>query len=280
VTKNIDSARGRLLPTYRWDETDYLSNSEMKLRDLTSQLLIDFIEGSDDPEAFTPPKGIISPIVAMNVHKRSSAMRQAEAQIATGQIVAPPPSLIPTSMASGREIPGVEDGYMSGDHPSQELFAYNRLGKKSWQNKRFGEHCLKAIGFAHPNGTVTSSDAQTRVKAHAPGLGIYGTNGDGLEEWVVISTKAPIATIDENERQAALISRVTGAVDLTSPLLDRHVTDAITHLSERDPLPEHDSELVLGKKALLLEALEFYDGSEDNPFYPVIQTVYLTQIQQ
>lgn len=217
----------------------------------------------------------------MNVRKRSSAVRRAEADIAAGDIVAPPPSLIPTFMASGHELPGVEDGYMRDDHPSQELFAYNRLQKTSWLNRRFGEHCLKAIKFAHPHGQVEPSALPVRVKAHAPTASAAGgRRAKGLDEWVVISTKAPIATIHENARQAALISRVTGAVDLTSPKLSAEVTEAISDLSAHDPLPDHESAAVLAQKALLLDALIAHDGSGTNPFYPVIQTVYLTQLER
>lgn len=281
VTEKARNFRDRLLPTYRWDEKDKLSSSELELRRTTSSLLLDFLHQSKDgqTEAFIPPEDIIFPIVAMNVRKRSSAMRQAEALIEAGDIVAPPSSLIPTFMASGREIPGVEDGYMRADHPSQELFAYNRLQKKSWLNRRFGEHCLKAIGFAHPHGEVVPASAPTRVKAHAPALVPSGKHTKGLDEWVVVSTKSPIATIRENGRQASLISRVTGAVDLTSPELGSEVTQAIIDLSEHDPLPNHESAQVLAQKALLLDALEFYDGTDVNPFYPVIQTVYLTQLR-
>lgn len=282
MTENARTFRERLLPTYRWDEKDKLSSSELELRRTTSSLLLDYIHQSNEEQTdvFVPPEGIIFPIVAMNVHKRSSAMRRAEALIEAGEMVAPPPSLIPTFMASGREIPGVEDGYMTADHPSQELFAYNRLQKKSWLNRRFGDHCLRAIGFAHPHGEVAPATALTRVKAHAPTHVLSEKRTRGLEEWVVVSTKSPIATIRENGRQASLISRVTGAVDLTSPELDSDVTQAIIDLSEHDPLPDHESAKVLAQKALLLDALELYDGTETNPFYPVIQTIYLTQLQQ
>jgi hypothetical protein len=217
----------------------------------------------------------------MNVAKRSAAMHQAEAGIAGGAIVAPPTSLIPTFMVSGHRIPGLEDGYMTYDHPSQELFAYNRLGKRSWLNARFAQHCLRAVGFAHPSGTVEASSAGSlRVKAHSSMPRLEGADSNGLDAWAVVSTKSPIATIRENGRQASLISRVTGAVDLTSPELTWGETDAITWLADHEALPESDVEFALGQKAVLRDALERLDESEKNPFYPVVQTIYLTQQPQ
>jgi len=214
-----------------------------------------------------PPIGVVLPIADMNVAKRSAAMRQAEAGIAEGTIVAPPTSLIPTFMVSGHRIPGLEDGYMTGDHPSQELFAYNRLGKRAWLNSRFAQHCLRAVGFAHPSGIVeTSGSGSVRAKAHSSMPRLEDAHSYGLDAWAVVSTKSPIATIRENGRQASLISRVTGAVDLTCPELSLDEAEAITWLADHEALPEHDIEYALGRKAILRDAIERFDGSEKNPF--------------
>jgi hypothetical protein len=244
--------------------------------------LLDFRRAADkgSREAL-PPADIIRAIASMNVAKRSVAIRNAEAMIKNGEISKPPSSLIPTFMAAGRELPGVEDSYMKEDHPSQELFAYNRLGKRSWLNRRFGEHCLTAIGFAHPSGIVEPAIAPTRVKAHRPEIISVGGSVNGIsDEWIVISSKNPVAQIYENERQAALISRVTGAVNVNkSTHLEKKTLDAIVHLSRPESVFEHDESTILGQKALILAALEQFDGADDSPFYPVIQTMYLTQIQ-
>jgi len=270
------------LPTYRWDEDDKLSDSETELRTHTSRLLNDFRShavkaGIDD----LPPSDIIDAIATMNVAKRSSATRRAEHLIADGVIQRPPASLIPTFMQSGHEIIGLEDRYMTNDHPSQELFAYNRLAKRSWLNRRFGEHCLRAIRFAHPHGIVRASDTPTRVKAHSTAhVGMQTAQAKSQEEWVIVSSKSPIATIEEKGRQASLISRVTGAVDLTSPALKPDVIDAISDLARHEIVPEHAATTVIGQKAVLLDAIVNHDEREDNPFYPVIQTVYLTQLAQ
>lgn len=282
MSNNNEKRQERLLPTYRWDEGSKLSDSETELRSYTSRLLNDFrtqaVEaGYDD----LPPSDIIDAIATMNVAKRSSATRRAERLIADGVIQRPPASLIPTFMQSGHEIIGLEDRYMTNDHPSQELFAYNRLAKRSWLNRRFGEHCLQAIGFAHPHGIVKASDAVTRVKAHSTvHVGLSSGHATGPDEWVIVSSKSPIATIEENGRQASLISRVTGAVDVTSPVLKPDVIEAITDLARHEIIPEHAANTVLGQKAVLLDAILAHDEREDNPFYPVIQTVYLTQLAQ
>ena len=223
-----------------------------------------------------PPTSVIAPIIAMNVAKRTSATYKAEELIEKGEISIPPASLIPTFMNSGHEIPGVEDRYMWNDHPSQELFAYNRLGKKAWFNRRFGAHCLKAVKFAHPHGIVQPSDEPTRVKAHDT-LPPDAT-ADG---WLVVSSKAPIATIEENGRQASLISRVTGAVDMTNPWLYQDETDAFRELSKYVAEPgEEPTPRVMAQKAMLLAALERHEGNANSAFHPVIQTVYLTQRPQ
>lgn len=271
------SAHDRLLPTYRWSQKDQrVSGTEKDLGRLTSLRLINFLHEFGEDETL-PPEGVILPIVGMNVHKRTAAVQRAQELIVAGEVSAPPPSLIPTFMASGHEIAGIEDGYMTHDHPSQELFAYNRLGKKSWLNRQFGEHCLRAIGFAHPHGDVQAATSPTRAKAHSPMIGLTDVDSNGLDEWAVISTKTPIATIHENGRQASLVSRVTGAVDLTSSELADQELHAITWLSQHEMLPEHASDVALGNKALLLDAIERHDGSSKNPFYPVIQTIYVTQ---
>lgn len=267
--------RDRLLPTYRWTKDGKPSGSEIQLGRQTSNLLLDFLHEHGDVSM--PPEGVILPIAAMNVAKRSAAMRQAESDITEGKLFAPPTSLIPTFMVSGHSIAGLEDGYMTNNHPSQELFAYNRLGKKSWLNVRFAQHCLRAVGFAHPNGITTPSVDSMRAKAHSPLAGLKGAEENGLNEWAVISTKSPIACILENGRKAELISRVTGAVDLTSPELRGEETEAITWLANHESLPETNVTYALGQKAILRDAVERLDGSEKNPFHPVLQTVYLTQ---
>lgn len=243
----------------------------------TSSVLRNFIlEKEELGRQVLPPSSVIAPIIAMNVAKRTSATRKAEQMVEKGEIEIPPASLIPTFMNSGHEIPGVEDRYMWNDHPSQELFAYNRLGKKAWLNRRFGAHCLKAISFAHPHGTVRPSDVETRVKAHAT----FGPD-DATEGWIVVSTKTPIATISENGRHASLISRVTGAVDISNTWLYADEADAIKELSEYDADPgESPTPAVLAQKAMLLSALERHEGNENSAFHPVIQTVYLTQQPQ
>ena len=277
--------RGRLLPTYRWDDWDgrdpaphQLSNLEDKLRASTANVLRDFVHESGlAGKQVLPPASVISPIIAMNIAKRTSATRRAEDLVEKGEITIPPASLIPTFMNSGHEIPGVEDRYMWNDHPSQELFAYNRLGKKSWLNRRFGEHCLKAISFAHPHGEVRASEAETRVKAHASTV----DTDTASEGWIIVSSKTPIASIDENGRRASLISRVTGAVDITSPWLYSDETEAILELSQHDRLPDDTPiSVTMAQKALLLNALNRHDGNQNSAFHPVIQTVYLTQQSQ
>lgn len=277
--------RGRLLPTYRWDDWDkdnsnphQLSELEGKLLVSTANVLHDYIQESGLAGLhILPPASVISPIIAMNIAKRTSATYKAEDLVEKGEISRPPTSLIPTFMNSGHEIPGVEDRYMHADHPSQELFAYNRLGKKSWLNQRFGAHCLKAIGFAHPNGHVEASDGHTRVKAH-----VLGPDADTASDgWVIVSSKTPIASISENGRRASLISRVTGAVDIRSPWLYQDEVTAIEELSRHDRLTdEQPLSVVMAQKALLLGALNRHDGSPDSAFHPVIQTVYLTQQTQ
>lgn len=271
----------RLLPTYRWDEKDSLSASQAELRSKTTKLLLEFRQSAPrDSRKTLPPENIIKPIVKMNVDKRTFAIHNAEEMIRQGEIATPPPSLIPTFMAAGRELPGVEDRYLKDDHPSQEIFAYNRLGKRSWLNKRFGQHCLTAIGFAHPSGSVEPAAAPTRVKAHRPAtIAGHRIQPDQTDDWTIISSKTPIALIQEDARKAALISRVTGAVDLSKLSDDHDALDAVTHLSRPESVFEHDEATILGQKALLLDRLEHFDEADDSPFYPVIQTVYLTQIQ-
>jgi hypothetical protein len=286
VSKIDTTYSGRLLPTYRWDDWDtrnpephQLSKLEDKLLASTSKVLHNFIQEAEEiGDHVLPPESVISPILTMNVAKRSSATRNAEVLIHKGEITTPPASLIPTFMNSGHTIPGVQDRYMLNDHPSQELFAYNRLHKKSWLNRRFGEHCLKAIGFAHPNGIVESSKHDTRVKAHASPYAL-DTSADG---WVIVSTKSTIASVYENDRRASLISRVTGAVDITSPTIGREEADAILELAQCDKIYENAASAasVIAQKALLLEALNRNDDTENNAFHPVIQTVYLTQQSQ
>jgi len=273
--------RARLLPTYRWDDWDDRtgqrpSDDKIKLRDSTARLLLDFARQT---KGTRPPESVIIPIVDMNIAKRTLAISRAEQLVEYGQITRPPVSLIPTFMASGHAILGVEDGYMLSDHPSLELFAYNRLGKKSWLNRRFGEHCLTAIGFAHPHGVVRPGDMPTRVKAHSPTPG-QQDGATGSEEWVIVSSKSPIATITENGRHASMISRVTGAVDLSSQQLSSAEKEAISQLAMHERFADLPPETVLGQKALLLDALERNDESPLTPFYPVLQTVYLTQLDQ
>lgn len=285
VNKNIVEHRARLLPTYRWDDWDErtgtkVSTDEDKLRASTRALLLEYLRGQngDTDELTHPPTEIIAPIVDMNIAKRSAATRQAEMLIEEGIINKPPVSLIPTFMASGHPIVGVEDGYMRADHPSQELFAYNRIGKKAWLNRRFGEHCLTAIGLAHPHGAVTPSYTPTRIKAH-PTTPIYDHSRSSMnDDWRIISSKTPIALIHENGRRAALITRVTGAVDLTSPELSEDERAAVRNLSDDSAERQYECVTTLGDKALLLSALDRTEGTEENPFYPVIQTVYLTQL--
>lgn len=268
----------RLLPTYRWDDEDNLSSSESELLKYTEKSLLSFRESmGDDAAVLLPPHSVVRPIVSMNIRKRTSATRRAEEAIERGEMIAPLTSLIPTFMASGHAITGVEDSYMKNDHPSQELFAYNRLGKNSWVNRRFGEHCLRAIGFAHPEGTVQASSGSTRAKAHSMGQSNVGSHSSIPDEWVIVSSKTPIATIEENGRVATLVSRVTGAVDLTNPHLTHQETEAIVELSGHEVVYEHQTTAVLAQKALLIDALLRMDDKDDNPFHPVIQTVYLTQ---
>lgn len=236
---------------------------------------MDFLHEHDDVPM--PPEGVVLPIVAMNVAKRSAAIREAVADIAAGKIVAPPTSLIPTFMTSGHSIAGLEDGYMTDNHPSQELFAYNRLGKRSWLNAKFAKHCLRAVGFAHPNGVTMPATESVRAKAHSPLAGLRHADSNGLDDWAVVSTKSPIASIYENGRKAELISRVTGAVELTSPELGLDETEAIAWLAKHESLPDTNIDFTLGQKAILGDAIERLDGSDKNPFYPVVQTVYLTQ---
>jgi hypothetical protein len=273
------------LPTYRWDDWDTrtgtkVSDDEDKLRASTSALLLEYLrEESESAEGLSrPPIEVITPIVNMNIDKRTAATKRAEVMVEQGVISRPPVSLIPTFMASGHAIIGVEDGYMRGDHPSQELFAYNRVGKKSWLNRRFGEHCLKAISFAHPGGLVEPAVAPTRVKAHSTDPIFDQSIADMNEDWKIVSSKTPIAVIRENGRSAALISRVTGAVDLASEQLSDDERIAIHSLAEQADIHTHDATTTLGNKALLLSALERSEESQDNPFHPVIQTVYLTQL--
>lgn len=278
--------QARLLPTYRWDEWDErkgqkVSTDEPKLFASTQKRLLEFLrenaaEAGSEPR---PPEDIINSIISMNVAKRSLATRRAEALIEKGEVLPPPISLIPTFMASGHVVLGVEDEYMKHDHPSQEVFAYNRLGKNSWLNLRFGEHCLTAMALAHPNGVVEPSAIPTRVKAHAT-VSRPSEEGAVANDWIIVSSKKPIATITENGRRASLISRVTGAVDTGSSLLKPHESDAIRNLSEHEVISNHVTAAAIGQKALLLHALERLEGLPDNPFYPVIQTVYLTQLDQ
>ncbi len=280
MSETPNTYQERLLPTYRWDRKHKLSSSESELLSYTEKSLLKFRESMEsDGNSLLPPQTVVRPIISMNVRKRTSATRHAEEAIARGEMIAPLTSLIPTFMASGHPIPGVEDSYMKDDHPSQELFAYNRLGKKSWVNRRFGEHCLRAIGFAHPEGTVrASSSASTRIKAHSVVQAGVASNGQHFpDEWVIISSKTPIATVEENGRIATLISRVTGAVDLTNPLLAQQETEALVDLSGHEVVHEHQTAAVLAQKALLVDALLRTDDTEGNPFHPVIQTVYLTQ---
>ncbi len=269
----------RLLPTYRWDRKHQLSSSETELLNYTEKSLLAFRESlPSDAAMLLPPHSVVRPIVSMNVRKRTSATRQAEEAIERGEMSAPHTSLIPTAMASGHAIRGVEDSYMKNDHPSQELFAYNRLGKNAWINRRFGEHCLRAVGFAHPEGTVRASSDLTRVKAHSVGHSNVSSRGRTIpDEWVIVSSKTPIATLEENGRVATLISRVTGAVDLTNPHLTTQETEAIVELSQHEVVYEHQTAAVLAQKALLVDALMRMDDNDDNAFHPVIQTVYLTQ---
>lgn len=286
MSERKNTYRGRLLPTYRWDDWDTRKSDPHQLSDLDGKLLVctaevlkDFMADMErDGTEVLPPQSVIFPILEMNVSKRSSATRKAEHLIEKGEITIPPSSMIPTFMNSGHAIPGVEDHYMGSDHPSQELFAYNRLGKTSWQNQKFGAHCLKAIEFAHPNGVVTATNGPLRVKAHESSR----DSDKESEGWVILSSKASIATIAENGRRASLISRVTGAVDITSPLLTKSETEAITELTgyERPFGDSTDTRVVMARKALLVDALLRTDGQESSPFRPVIQTVYLTQQPQ
>ncbi|MGB3945244.1 MAG: hypothetical protein WBK76_00180 [Candidatus Saccharimonadales bacterium] len=288
MINNIIDNRARLLPTYRWDEWDpsknrKVSSEEPALLSSTQELLLEYLhtlaeESNSDPR---PPEDVVRPIIALNVAKRSLATRYAEQLIERGEVSAPPISLIPTFMASGHVILGVEDGYMHADHPSQEVFAYNRIGKKSWLNRRFGEHCLTAVSLAHPNGIVDRPTEPTRVKAHSSLNLPQRSKGDqSLKNWVIVSSKTPLATIHENGRKASLISRVTGAVDLASPELASSEARAIRDLSEHEVISEQITATALGQKALLLNALERLEGCQENAFYPVIQTVYLTQLSQ
>ena len=232
---------------------------------------------SSEGRTVVPPTEVIAPIISMNVIKRTSATRRAEQLVEKGQIEIPLSSLIPTFMNSGHEIPGIEDPYLMHDHPSQELFAYNRLGKKAWLNRRFGQHCLKAVSFAHPHGSVQPSTMPTRIKAHATGADI----DHSTDSWIIASTKTPIARIDERGRQAQLISRVTGAIDMSNPLLHNEEIQAISELAQYDAeRGERLTPHILAQKAVLLDALERHEGDSNSAFHPVIQTVYLTQQPQ
>lgn len=270
---------GRLLPTLHWDKSWAESKPAMVMA-MSQRILGEFLEvhGSES-ENDLPPVDVVLPIAAMNVGKRMIMKQEAERSIKAGLLREPPTSYIPSFMGSGNFIPGLEDGYLNDDYPSLELFAYNRLGKKSWLNSRFAAHCLRAVGLAYPDGQVHASEPALRTKAHSASR-LTGQKTTDSEDWLIISSKSPIATVSKNGRDAMLVSRVTGAVDLSNPHLTNEESDSILELSMHEKIPDCDIERSLAQKALLADAIIRNDGSGESPFHPVIQTVYLTQLKK
>lgn len=234
------------------------------LREVTYQRYEDFLDGIDEDTAmhmWLPPYDVISSIVRVNSQKRQKAFRRT-VEAAQGNL--PPETIISSIMNYGAPIPGVADYYLDADYPSHEVFAYNRLGKLSMLNRRFGKRCIEAMQHAYPESVQVGAFENLRARVHR----ILDTSGEKL---AVISTKEAVDRRTHNDRTSLLVSRVTGVARLDHAVMDSGVKRAIETLAEH----ACSTDRLIGAKALLTDFVREYDDSE--AVLPVIQTMYQTQ---
>jgi len=246
----------RRLPTFRFDENK--PDDVHQLPKVTVKRFEAFLNESGSE--WLPPLDVIYSIVRVNSGKREKAFLRA---IEEAGDHFPPQTTINSIMNYGGPIPGVRDRYLDADYPSHEVFAYNRLGKRSMLNRKFGEKCIEAMQYAYPESTETGQFENLRARVHR----VVETDDERL---AVVSTKETIDNRQYNGRTSLLVSRVTGVARLDHEAMSPEVVNAIENLAE-----DTEVEQIIGAKALLADFIESSDGS--SAVLPVIQTIYQTQ---
>lgn len=265
----------RLLPTIRWDEiltedkTELLPRKQIatyasKLQQATNAVFSEYMESPEHAIPDVDPVAIAH-AAEYNLKKRGQALLRGVALVEDGLAQIPSPTMVPSTMLIGDEVPGIRDPYLDQPHPSQELFAYNRLGKMSMFNPEFAAHCVQALQFAYKRGEVVAKQQCTDAK-------IISDCGES-DEWALVSVKTKIADIAHDGRTAQVVSRATGVIDLTSPELRPRHTELIEELQD----PDVPREVLMSRKLALLDLLYVNDGRGHSPIFPVIQSTYITQ---
>ncbi len=253
--------QSRKLPTFRFDE--HRIDDVEKLPSVTSRRYDDFLANPAnlDSSVWLPPIDTIHSIVDVNTQKRQKAFLRA---VAESDDKFPPQTIIASIMNYGSSIPGVVDRYLDEDYPSHEVFAYNRLGKHSMLNRKFGKECVTAMGHAYPESTELGQFENLRARVHR----IIETENERL---AVVSTKETVDRRQYNGRTSLLVSRVTGVARMDHAAMSPCVEQAIETLAEH----HDDHTRMLGAKALLKDYVHEHDG--DGAIVPVIQTMYQMQ---
>lgn len=251
--------QSRKLPTFRFDE--HTVRDMDLLAKATAKRYEEFLEDAADEQVWIPPLNVISSIINVNSQKRRKAFEQTAAT-ADGKF--PPQTTIASIMNYGGPLPGVPDRYFEDDYPSHEVFAYNRLGRASMLNRKFGEKCIQALDYAYPDSRPLGQFEDFRARVHR-------IIDAGDEPLVVVSTKETIDRREHNNRTGLLVSRVTGVARMNHEAMKPDVAQAVESLADR----HCDVRDLVGAKAVLAEYIQEQDGT--GAVVPVIQTMYQTQ---
>lgn len=250
----------RKLPTFRFDKNT--AEDVEYLRKITSDRYETFLRdlSETDSDVWISPREVIASIVRVNSQKRQKAFLQ----VLNGENELPPETVINSIMNYGASIPGVVDEYLEDDYPSHEVFAYNRLGKTSMLNRKFGEKCIEAMRYAYPESDELGQFENLRARVHR----VVDTAEGRL---AVVSTKETIDRRSYKDRTSMLISRVTGVARMDHESISPAIEGAIETLADY----QCDVERLMGAKALLTDFIRENDDSD--AVLPVIQTMYQTQ---
>lgn len=248
----------RQLPTFRFDENT--TDDVKRLLYVTNERFKNFLDDNEEPE-WLPPFDVINSIVRVNTQKRETAFLRA---VDEAEGAYPPQTTINSIMNYGGAIPGVDDRYLDADYPSHEVFAYNRLGKRSMLNRKFGKRCIEAMRYAYPASIEKGQFESLRARVHR----IVDTADEPL---AVVSTKETIDHREYNGRTSLLVSRVTGVARLDHDAFDVTTRQAIETLADH----KCGTDRLMGAKALLTDFIRSCDDTD--AIVPVIQTMYQTQ---